>query len=96
MKVTGQQKPLNNWRKVEREADALLQAAGLASLDHEGAEFGRLSRRLRGVSLLTGNVEACSSITNLAQKVFRVYNYPPLMQQFAAIADNVAIRRYRR
>ena len=36
----------NNWRKVEREADALLQAAGLAPLDHEGAEFGRLCRRL--------------------------------------------------
>jgi transposase InsO family protein len=28
----------NNWRKVEREADALLQAAGLPALDHEGAQ----------------------------------------------------------
>ncbi len=36
----------NNWRKVEREADALLQAAGLPAFDHEGAEFGRLCRRL--------------------------------------------------
>lgn len=36
----------NNWRKVEREADALIQAAGLPALDHEGAEFGRLCRRL--------------------------------------------------
>ena len=36
----------NNWRKMEREADALLQSAGLTSLDHEGAEFGRLCRRL--------------------------------------------------
>lgn len=36
----------NNWRKVEREADALLLAAGLAPVDHEGAEFGRLCRQL--------------------------------------------------
>src|SRR5436853_319352 len=36
----------NNWRKVEREADDLLKSAGLPSLDHEGAEFGRLCRRL--------------------------------------------------
>ena len=35
----------NNWRKVEREADALLQAAGLPAHDHAGAEFGRLCRR---------------------------------------------------
>jgi integrase len=36
----------NNWRTVEREADALLQAAGLPALDHDGADFGRLCRRL--------------------------------------------------
>lgn len=36
----------NNWKKVEREADALLQAAGQHALDHEGADFGRLCRRL--------------------------------------------------
>jgi hypothetical protein len=36
----------NNWRKVAREADALLQAAGQPPLDHDGAEFGRLCRRL--------------------------------------------------
>lgn len=35
-----------DWRKVEREADALIQAAGLPGLDHEGAEFERLCRRL--------------------------------------------------
>src|SRR6185436_18485954 len=36
----------NNWRKVESEADALLQAAGQPARDHEGADFGRLCRRL--------------------------------------------------
>ena len=36
----------NNWRTVEREADALLQAAGQPVLDHDGADFGRLCRRL--------------------------------------------------
>ena len=36
----------NNYRKVEREADDLLKAAGLPALDHDGAEFGRLCRRL--------------------------------------------------
>jgi hypothetical protein len=36
----------NNWRSVEREADALLRAAGQPALDHEGADFGRLCRRL--------------------------------------------------
>ena len=35
-----------DFRKVEREADALLKAAGLPALDHEGADFGRLCRRL--------------------------------------------------
>src|SRR5438094_2694952 len=36
----------NNWRKVEREADDLLKSAGIPSFDREGAEFGRLCRRL--------------------------------------------------
>lgn len=36
----------NNWRKVEREADELLRTAGLPALDHDGADFGRLCRRL--------------------------------------------------
>jgi integrase len=35
-----------NFRKVEKEADALLAAAGLPPLDHQSAEFGRLCRRL--------------------------------------------------
>jgi integrase len=35
-----------NFRKVEKEADALLASAGLPPLDHESAEFGRLCRRL--------------------------------------------------
>jgi integrase len=35
-----------NYRKVEREADALLASAGLPGLDHDSAEFGRLCRRL--------------------------------------------------
>jgi integrase len=35
-----------NYRKVEREADALLRSAGLPGLDHDSAEFGRLCRRL--------------------------------------------------
>jgi hypothetical protein len=34
------------YHTVEKEADELLQAAGLPLLDHEGAEFGRLCRRL--------------------------------------------------
>lgn len=37
-----------NYRKVEREADALLKAAGLPTLDHAGAEFEKLCRRLKG------------------------------------------------
>jgi integrase len=37
---------------VEREADELLKAAGLPALDHAGAEFGRLCRRL-----LQANIE---------------------------------------
>jgi hypothetical protein len=36
----------NNWRIVEHEADALLQSAGLPPLDHAGADFIRLCRRL--------------------------------------------------
>ena len=36
----------NNWRKIENEADELLKSAGLPVLDHDGAEFGRLCRRL--------------------------------------------------
>ena len=36
----------NNWRIVEREADELLKSAGLPMLDHDGADFGRLCRRL--------------------------------------------------
>jgi len=36
----------NNWRTVEREADDLLKSAGLPMLDHDGADFGRLCRRL--------------------------------------------------
>src|SRR5262245_43119862 len=35
-----------DFRKVEREADELLKSAGLPALDHQGAEFGRLCRRL--------------------------------------------------
>ena len=35
-----------DFRKVEKEADALLASAGLPPLDHESAEFGRLCRRL--------------------------------------------------
>ena len=36
----------NNYRKVEPEADEPLKSAGLPVLDHDGAEFGRLCRRL--------------------------------------------------
>lgn len=36
----------NNYRKIEKEADELLRAAGLPPLDHDGADFGRLCRRL--------------------------------------------------
>jgi hypothetical protein len=35
-----------DFRKVEKEADALLASAGLPPLDHKSAEFGRLCRRL--------------------------------------------------
>ena len=35
-----------DYRKVEKEADELLTAGGLPLLDHAGAEFGRLCRRL--------------------------------------------------
>ena len=36
----------NDYRKIEKDADALLKSAGLPPLDHNGAEFGRLCRRL--------------------------------------------------
>jgi integrase len=35
-----------DFKKVEKEADALLVAAGLPPLEHESAEYGRLCRRL--------------------------------------------------
>ena len=36
----------NDYRKIEKDADGLLKAAGLPALDHEGADVGRLCRRL--------------------------------------------------
>lgn len=36
----------NNFRRIEQEAEELLKAAGLAPLDHDSAEYGRLCRRL--------------------------------------------------
>jgi hypothetical protein len=36
----------NDYRKIEAEADALIQAAGFPSMDKESAEYGRLCRRL--------------------------------------------------
>lgn len=36
----------NNYRTIANEADELLQAAGLPTLDHAGADFTRLCRRL--------------------------------------------------
>ena len=35
-----------NYRRVEREADALLASAGLPAMDHDSPKFGRLCRRL--------------------------------------------------
>jgi hypothetical protein len=35
-----------DYRKIEKEADELLKSAGLPLLDHNGADFGRLCRRL--------------------------------------------------
>ena len=35
-----------DYRKIEREADELLRAAGIAVLDHDEVEFGRLCRKL--------------------------------------------------
>jgi len=35
-----------DYQKIEKEADELLKSAGLPTLDHEGADFGRLCRRL--------------------------------------------------
>ena len=36
----------NDYRRIEQHATALLQVAGLPALDRNGAEFGRLCRRL--------------------------------------------------
>ena len=36
----------NDYRRIEKDADELLKAAGLPALDHNGAEWGRLCRRL--------------------------------------------------
>ncbi len=36
----------NDFRRIEHEADELLKSAGLAPLDHDSAEYGRLCRRL--------------------------------------------------
>jgi hypothetical protein len=41
-----------DYRHVECQADELLKEAGLPALDHKGAEFGRLCRRL-----LQANIE---------------------------------------
>lgn len=35
-----------DYRKIKKDADELLRAAGLPLLDHDGADFGRLCRRL--------------------------------------------------
>lgn len=47
----------NDYRRIERDADALLKAAGLA-LDHNGAEFGRLCRRLLRARIEYTKIEA--------------------------------------
>lgn len=36
----------NDYRRVEKDADALLKSAGLAAMDHDSVEFTRLCRRL--------------------------------------------------
>ena len=36
----------NDFRRIEQEADELLKPTGLAPLDHDSAEYGRLCRRL--------------------------------------------------
>lgn len=46
-----------NYRKVEREADALLKAAGLPTLDHAGAEFEKLCRRLLKAKIEYARIE---------------------------------------
>ena len=48
----------NDYRKVEREADELLKSAGLPALDHEGAAFGRLCRRLLQAKVEYTKIEA--------------------------------------
>jgi integrase len=46
-----------NLRKVEKEADGLLKAAGLPALDHDGADFGRLCRQLLQAKIDYASIE---------------------------------------
>jgi integrase len=43
---------------VEREADELLKAAGLPALDHQGAEFGKLCRKLLEAKIEYARIQA--------------------------------------
>ena len=47
----------NDFVQVEREADALLKAAGLPVLDYQGADFGKLCRRLLQAQIEYAEVE---------------------------------------
>src|SRR5262249_34015163 len=48
----------NNWKKIEKDADALIKAAGLPPLDHDSADFGRLCRRLLQAQIEYTKIEA--------------------------------------
>ena len=48
----------NDYRTVAKEADELLQAAGLLALDHAGVEFARLCRRLLRAKIEYLRIEA--------------------------------------
>jgi hypothetical protein len=46
-----------NYRRVEREAQELLKAAGLPALNRNGAEFGKLCRRLLQAKMDYASIE---------------------------------------
>lgn len=48
----------NDHRRIKKDADELLKAAGLPALDHAGAEFGRLCRRLLQARIEYTRIEA--------------------------------------
>jgi integrase len=80
-----------DYRKVEREADELLKAAGLPALDHQGAEFGKLCRKLLEAKIEYARIQAeiwdsGESQTQRARQVATRVTAPPVVPAAATPA----------